>query len=135
MASNHAAAAKAIRDELKRLDLKCKVTSKCYSGGTSITARVYADLPPKGRDAIIDFANQYQYGNFNGMTDSYEYSNKQTDLPQVKFVFVEFEYSDEIKQAVKEYIDNINGIPEYDRQRYYYMALNGSWGNFWENRA
>jgi hypothetical protein len=40
--------------------------------------------------------NEYQYGHFDGMIDCYEYSNNRNDIPQVKFVFANREYSDEI---------------------------------------
>lgn len=132
--SSHAAAAQMIRAELKKNGIKARVRSESYSMGSSVRIRIEQDVSPAARKEIEVFADQFQYGHFDGMQDLYEYSNKRSDLPQVKFVFVEVEYSDELKQAAREYIANISGIPERERDQYEYMAIRGSWGNFWKIR-
>jgi hypothetical protein len=123
MATNHAAAAKLIRAELARHGIPALVTSKVYSGGSSITARIQKDIVPATRKAIEAFANRFQYGHFNGMTDSYEYSNRNESLPQVRFVFVEVNYSDELIEASKAYAGER-----------FWQAISGVWGNFWRDR-
>lgn len=89
--STHAAAAKVLRQDLKRVfpDRKFLVRSKSYSGGSSITALCPADLSQSDIGRIKAMAGRYQYGHFDGMTDSYEMSNTDDNLPQVKFVFVQ----------------------------------------------
>lgn len=132
--STHATAAQAIRKELKKHGINASVRSDSYSMGSSVRVRIQQDITPAAKKEIEAFCNQFQYGHFDGMTDCYEYSNRNDSLPQVKFVFVEVDYSDEIKQAAKDYISRISGIEEYERDRYSWMALNGSWGNFWSSR-
>lgn len=134
MTTTHAAAAKAIRKELKANGITARVRSSVYAGGSSINIRIEQDLMPAAVAEVESFCKRFQYGHFDGMTDSYEYSNSREDLPQVKFVFVEVVYSDEIKAAAKDYIANIDGIDEFDRDRYAYMALRGRYGDFWTSR-
>ncbi|MCP4492744.1 MAG: hypothetical protein GY820_36380 [Gammaproteobacteria bacterium] len=135
--SDHAAAAaKAIRTELKKNNIAARVTCTAYSGGGSVSVFT-ADLPPHTVDAITTFAKQYQQGHFNGMEDIYEYSNNNDDLPQVKFVFIINEYSQETKQAawdelrerlqgMDRYPADINDVHEYDATSRLYRYMNGS---------
>lgn len=83
--SSQAQAAKAIRAELKVAfkGVKFSVTSESYSMGDSVSVS-WTNGPSRAEvDAITD---KYQEGHFNGMIDSYEYSNKRADIPQVMFV-------------------------------------------------
>jgi len=85
--SSAAQAAQLIREELKRAypTVKFSVKSSNYSGGNSVD--VNWDLGPTTRqiDAIID---KYQYGDFDGMTDSYNYRpGKERTAASAKFVF------------------------------------------------
>lgn len=95
--SNHAAAAKQVRAFVKKLGLKGRVTGSAASMTDSVRV-VLEDATPSQVDQVKEFANQYQYGHFDGMCDSYEYSNNRDDIPQVKFVFVRSDYSDGMKQ-------------------------------------
>jgi hypothetical protein len=131
MLSNHASAAKLIRAKLKEHGIKAKVRASSASMTSSVDITILQDLSPAALEEVKSFCNRFQSGHFDGMTDSYEYSNSRDDIPQVKFVFISVEYSDEIKAKAKAYIADINGIDEYDRDRYEWMALNGSWGDFW----
>jgi hypothetical protein len=132
--SDHAAAAAAIRAELKKHGIRASVRSDSYSMGSSINVKIKQDVSPAALAEIKAFVGKYQYGHFDGMTDSYEYSNSRDDIPQVSYVFVEVDYSDEIKQAARDYIAGISGIESYERDRYEWMALCGSWGDFWRSR-
>lgn len=96
--SEHAKAASMIRKHLKSLGVPGSVRSESYAGGSSVRVEI-TDQP---RDTVVMvklYAEQFQQGHFNGMTDSYEYTNSNDDLPQVKFVFVEARYGDDMKQA------------------------------------
>lgn len=125
--STHAAAAKAIRTELKKNGIQARVTCKSYSGGDSVSVSINNQAPWVVAK-IENFCNQYQMGHFNGMEDLYEYSNT-SDLPQVKFVFVNNNYSDDVKKEAREYIESrleIEKFSEYDLQREAFGYLNGS---------
>jgi hypothetical protein len=132
--SDHAAAAAAIRAELKKHGIRASVRSDSYSMGSSINVKIKQDVSPAALEKIRAFCSQYQYGHFDGSIDLYEYSNSRDDIPQVSYVFVEVDYSDEIKQAARDYIAGISGIESYERDRYEWMALCGSWGDFWRSR-
>lgn len=84
--STHAHASKLIRADLKKAFPKVKfsVRSRTYSGGDSIDVRWIDGPSAKDVDAIIGV---YQEGHFDGMTDSYNYTNRRTDIPQVSYVF------------------------------------------------
>lgn len=99
-----AQAAKQIRQILKKEfpSIKARVTSSSFAGGTAV------DIHIGGRCATLDdgftvdkncpnyklrkdvefFVNKFQRGHFDGMTDSYEYSNVDESIPQVKYVMV-----------------------------------------------
>lgn len=131
--SNHAAAAQ-IRKMLKKHGIKARVRASSYAGGSSVNVKILDDVLPATLEQIEAFANRYQYGHFDGMTDCYEYSNRNEELPQVKFVFVECRYSDAIRAEAREYIESIEGIHDYEIDQYTSLAIRGRWGDFWSSR-
>lgn len=132
--SNHAAAAKMIRTEIKKNGIKARVTATSYSGGSSVDVTILQDVLPATLKAITAFADRFQYGHFDGMTDCYEYSNRDENVPQVKFVFVRVEYSEELRTAASDYVASIGGISEFERDRYQNLVIAGKWGDFWTSR-
>ena len=129
--SDHAAAAKMIRAELKKNGIKASVTASAYSMGNSVTVEINQDILPATKAAVVAFAERFQMGNFDGRDDSYNYDNRNDDLPQVKFVFVNVNYSDEIKAAAAEYLGGANADETV------HMILNGSgWmqTEFWNSQ-
>lgn len=134
--STHAAAAAAIRAELKAHGIKGTVTSKSYSMGSSVNVKLTGDVLPATRDAVEAFAARFQYGHFDGMTDSYEYSNRDDSRPQVKFVFVSVDYSDELRAAARAYVEaRWNGAGRYDADSLTWQVMNGSYEcDFWTAR-
>lgn len=80
--------AKLIRTDLKKLGIKAKATSSNYSMGDSVTVKIENASPSLLQELKARYA-KYQYGHFDGMTDSYEYSNSRKDIPQTKFLFIE----------------------------------------------
>jgi hypothetical protein len=82
-------AAKLVRADLKAIlpNIKFKVQSDSFSMGDSIDIYFDTELNEEQRRWIDNIAQKYQYGSFDGMTDSYNYSNRQ-DFPQSKFVMV-----------------------------------------------
>lgn len=51
-------------------------------------------------EMVEELTNPFIMGHFNGMEDIYEYSNRNKDLPQVKYIFVEREMSADAKAAI-----------------------------------
>ena len=101
--SSHAGAAKMIRAYMKANGIAGSVRSESYSMGSSV--RVYVqDLLPAQYGELKAFANQFQYGHFDGMIDMYEYSNNRDDIPQVKFVFVDNKMSDELGEKIYQFM-------------------------------
>lgn len=95
--SSAALAAKAIRKELKEKfpGVKFSVRSSNFSMGNSVDIAydtvLHGEQDGDGKapaSEVWKVANKYQYGHFDGMTDSYEYSNRHDDLPQAKYVHV-----------------------------------------------
>lgn len=153
--SSHAAAAKLIRSELKKHGIKGRVTSSTFAGGNSVSVYLKG-APPWTRKAIGEFADQFQYGRYDGMQDIYEYSNSRDDIPQVKYVSVTNQFTDDMHQKAYEYLLNtmqayLDFPPAYkDAQNQrgagawvsteVWQVLNGSWDKrsigagprFWE---
>ena len=102
--TEHAQAAKQIRAALKAAYPKIafRVTSKSYSGGSSVTVH-WTDGPTSHAvDAVLQ---PFEYGSFDGSQDLYEYTNVRDDLPQVRYAHASRSQSPEARQAI---IDAIN---------------------------
>ena len=92
-----------IRKHLKANGVTAKVSSSNYSGGNSVRVLLFNPLPAT-RQQVEAYTSQFEYGKFDGMTDSYDYSNIRDDIPQVRFLFVNAEYSDDMHQDCWEWI-------------------------------
>lgn len=107
--------------KLTRLILKTnfpetKFTVRCenYAGGNSVTVS-YVDGPcSKKVEELTEY--RLQYGHFDGMTDCYEYSNGNEELPQVKFFFVNREISEGQKEKARQEIMKNYGMTEWNDQ-------------------
>lgn len=118
--SPHAAAAKCIRQDLKRHfpNTKFRVTTKSYSGGDHVRIRWTDGPTDKQVSALV---SRYEYGHFDGMDDMYHYSNRRDDIPQTKYLFTERRHSPaEVERVVSE----VNRIYGYN--------LMVSYGSDWE---
>lgn len=101
--STHAAAAQAIRQDLKKAfpGVKFRVRSSSFSMGNSVDVD-WTDGPTRSEvDRII---GRYQYGHFDGMQDLYEYSNRRDDLPQAKYVSGSRSMSEEVRADLLAYV-------------------------------
>ena len=125
--SRHAGAAKMIRQYLKANGIAGSVRSKSYSMGSSINVDVENLLPAQYAD-LKAYANQFEYGHFDGMQDIYEMSNVRDDIPQVKFVFVNNRMSDElgeeIYQFIKGYYAGMEGAPNSFKEAHSFYNKN-----------
>lgn len=115
--SNQAAAAAAIRTELKKAYPNCKfsVTSESFAGGDSVYIS-WTDGPT--RDKVEAITSKYQYGSFNGMEDIYEYTNSREDLPQSKYVSESRSLSETLVNEIAEQLKAVRVYTE--------AQLNGS---------
>lgn len=104
MKSTHALAAKAIRKELKQKypNTKFSVRSESFAGGNAVRVEWTEGEQTQEIDAIV---GKYQYGSFDGMTDSYNYTNRIEEIPQVKWVTTDRKIR---PQTVAKSIDKIN---------------------------
>lgn len=48
---------------------------------------------------VNEITSKYKLGHFDGMTDSYDYSNRRDDVPQVDYVFLNRTISDDIYES------------------------------------
>lgn len=101
--SSHAAAAQAIRQDLKKAfpGVKFRVRSSSFSMGNSVDVD-WTDGPT--RDDVNRIIGRYQYGHFDGMQDLYEYSNRRNDLPQAKYVSGNRSMSEEVRAELLAYV-------------------------------
>lgn len=86
----HAAAAKALRAELKAAfpGHKFSVRSRSFAGGNAVDVSCPEGLDAQEVQRVETLADKYQYGHFDGMDDSYHMSNSRGDIPQVRYVQV-----------------------------------------------
>ena len=97
--SGVAQCAQAIRVELKTKfpNITFRVTSKNYSGGDSVDVEWELGPTTKEVEALI---NKYQYGQFNGMDDMYEHTNRIEGLPQTKYLFCHRVITEEVRNEL-----------------------------------
>lgn len=128
--SSSANCATAIREELKKEfpNVKFSVKSSNFSGGDSVNVE-WSNGPTTLE--VSKFTSKYQYGRFDGMTDSYEYSNSIEGLPQSKYVQTRREISEEVNNVVKEAVSklfNFSNMTEWEQEReinsYAYKIIN-----------
>ena len=101
--TTHAAAAQAIRQDLKKAfpGVKFKVRSNSFSMGNSVDVD-WTDGPT--RDEVNRIIGRYQYGHFDGMQDLYEYSNRRRDIPQAKYVSGSRSMSEQVRAELLAYV-------------------------------
>jgi hypothetical protein len=118
MKSEQAQAAAAIRKELKALypTVKFSVTSISYAGGDSV--HINWDNGPTWEE-VENITGKYQYGNFNGMEDIYEYSNNRKDIPQSKYVIAQRHITEDKREEVKHRLEKEYGIDFSDDKAVY----------------
>lgn len=99
--TGHAAAAKAIREELKKVfpDVVFSVRSESFSMGDAVRIK-WEDGPTS--EMVEEITGKYQYGHFDGMEDMYVSSNRRNDIPQAKYVTESRTMSKETGEAIKE---------------------------------
>lgn len=135
-----AAAAAMIRAELKKHGIKGTVRSRAYAGGTSVDVSLDNALPATAKK-VSAFVNQFEYGTFDGMTDSYSYDNPRDDLPQVKYAFVDNVIPADVRASAWEYAKNFfadtvgeHGPHTHEDYIKLNQILNGDYGRWLADR-
>lgn len=131
--STHAAAAKLIRAELKKNGIAGRVRARTASMMTAVDVDV-VDLAPWTRRELEAYVGQFEYGHFDGMDDSYHYSNRRDDLPQVKYAHVHNKMSDELRAEIEAWIESYFA-PGHDLSAWQIFNDDRNFGRgFWQAR-
>lgn len=125
--SDHAAAAATIRAILKAEGIAAKVTSKSYAGGDNVSIGL-ADADPYESRLVVNIHGFFEYGTFDGYTDCYDHKKSDqmiSGLPTAKYVLMEFNYSEEMKEKAFNFIKECfaEGTPEDELRQYSYRLL------------
>lgn len=126
--SSQAAAAKAIRAELKKAfpNTKFSVTSSSFANGDSVHID-WLDGPTT--TAVEAITGKYQYGHFDGMIDLYENTNQRSDIPQSKYVQTRRDFSDSVIEQARKEIAEMYGKPIFADTDMLDWFEGGTWGN------
>lgn len=110
--TTHAQGAASIRKELKTAfpNIKFSVRSSSFAGGNSVAISYEDGVPSSEVEKIV---RKYQYGSFDGMTDSYTADNVRNDLPQTKYVQVSRSFTKETRESVKDMIQKEFGLKDF----------------------
>ena len=92
MKTRAASCASEIRKVLKSKGIKASVRSSIFAGGDSVRVSIKELMHSKDFQDLRNELDKYQYGKFNGMIDLYEDSNIRNDIPQTKWLTVEYDY-------------------------------------------
>jgi hypothetical protein len=100
--STAAQAAKMIRSQLKAANIEATVTN---SRSGSLKVLLTGDPMPSTVAAVRSELSKYQHGQMDPMTDYFDESvGRRSDVPQVRFLFINVEYSDEIHQRAWDFL-------------------------------
>jgi len=109
--STHARAAANLKQLLQARGLRVSVKPSSFSMGNSVTAKVLTpDLTPEQRLDLSEIESLFTYGTFDAMTDSsgYDHSDEgaawELVLGRAKYCRIEFEQSDELRAAIREFL-------------------------------
>lgn len=125
MKTDAAKAAQMIRKQLRLDGITAKVTSDNYAGGSSVDVNT-TDLTHEQVKRVTKYINQFQYGNYDGFNDYYDFNNSRTDIPQVKYVFLNNSYSPEVRQTAWDWLkSNYAGMekaPEHEEDAHSFYS-------------
>lgn len=131
--SEQAQVAAMVKKHLQAQGLQVRARSDSFSMGDSVNVKVLTpDLRPEKRKEIEAYCREFQYGHFDGMNDIYEYSNRRGDIPQTKYISVDFTQSEECKDAIKAYLANTYQMDKWEIDNKAWSVWNGVWGDFWD---
>ncbi len=125
-------AANAIKKEIKKEfpGIKVSVRSDNFAGGNSVDVYV-EDASPEMMKSLNRIVSKYRYGHFDGMTDSYEYSNARDDIPQVKYISIENHKSEAMFEKLDTFIKNNFGSFDTPKDVMAHRLFTGAYPGFW----
>ena len=84
-------------------------------------------LDPAVYETLKDELAKYRSGNFNGMEDIYEYNNVIEDIPQTKYLFVEYAWKlqDKALEKLEEFVRGKVNLGYSHNPDYEYKRLAG----------
>ena len=109
-------AASEIRKVLKVAFPKIKFSVTKRSGGNSVNID-WENGPTKKE--VQAYTRDFEMGNFDAMTDSYSFSNRNKNIPQVKYLFWNRYISKNLYNYLKQEIEkgwNFEGMNDYQKQ-------------------
>ena len=113
-----------IRKILKEKNIKASVRSKQFSMGDSVNVEIKEIVDPKVYKDLQERLAKYEYGHFNGMYDIYEISNDRDDIPQTKYLTIQYDWRlhDKAFQKLEEFVrEKVNlgysHNPDYEYKR------------------
>lgn len=89
--SRHAQVANLIKKDLAAKGFKASAKSSSFAGGDDVNVRVSGWYSPKIQQQIQKEYAKYQQGDVNPYEDIYEYNNIREDIPQTKYLSVDFD--------------------------------------------
>ena len=129
MKTEAAKCAAEIRKALRAKGIKASVKSDNFSMGDSVRVKIANIIGPQMLGQLKSEFSKYEYGRFDGMQDLYEYTNVRDDIPQTKYLFIEYDYkaTDAFLAKLVEFIrPRINLDNDFEYQRMASRVLNGS---------
>jgi len=91
--SPQAQVSKFCKQYIKSIGLTCRTKSSSFAGGNSVDVFL-TDIPPTVIASIKAEFEQYESGYFNAYKDIYEYKSNQSNVPTVKYLTVNNQFSD-----------------------------------------
>lgn len=105
-----------IRKVLKMAFPKIKFSVRKRSGGNSIN--IDWENGPTVRE-VQAYTKDFEMGSFDGMTDMYTYDNRNKNIPQVKYLFLNRYMSKKLAQFLKAEITkgwNFDNMKEWEKE-------------------
>ena len=137
MKTEAAKCAAEIRKYLKAKGVKASVRSENFSMGDSVRVNIKEIIDPAVLNEIKLETSKYQYGHFDGMQDLYENSNVNPNIPQTKFLFVQYDWRVEdafveaVIPALKTKVEFDDHDADFEYKRLARGVLHGSdWASF-----
>jgi ABC-type dipeptide/oligopeptide/nickel transport system ATPase subunit len=118
-----------IKKVLKLAFPKIKFSVRKRAGGNSVT--IEWENGPTVRE-VQAYTKDFEMGSFDGMTDMYTYDNRNKNIPQVKYLFLDREMSKNLKAFMQKEIEkthSFKGMDEWEKEREIYRLMREDFKN------
>lgn len=117
MTTTAAQVSKLCKQELKKLNINCRVKSENFSMGNSVNVYLEDFFDKESFEKIKSLLYKYNENHRNDGFDNYEATNYRTDVPQVKYLFIDNgTWTEEDEKICLKYIDE---NPSFENDGYY----------------